>query len=283
MEIPVFPPETLAALAVAYPASPIKVKHNLLGHPLLTLDALVELAEALPEHEIEYNPGKLPIGIKPEDVPKSDLTVTETIRTIARAGSWVALKRVEQVPAYRALLEAILDELRPIVEPRTGAMMQLEGFIFISSPGAVTPLHFDPEHNILLQLSGCKTMSLFPVEDEVIFNAKVHEQFHLGQHHRNLPWEHNYVHKATAELIDPGEAVHVPVKAPHWVLNGGMPSTSLSITWRSDWSYAEADARAFNHVLRKFGLRPASPGAFPARNTGKAMAWRAIRKLRGAA
>lgn len=268
---------------MAYPAMPIKVKHNLLGHPLLTLEALAELAEALPTHEIEYNPGKLPIGIKPEDVPKSELSVTETIRTIGRAGSWVALKRVEQIPAYRELLEPIRDELRPVVEPRTGAMMQLEGFVFISSPGAVTPLHFDPEHNILLQLTGSKTMSLFPVEDEVIFNAKVHEQFHLGQHHRNLPWEASHVYKATAELIDPGEAVHVPVKAPHWVLNGGMPSISLSITWRSEWSYAEADARAFNHVLRKFGLRPTSPGAFPARNTGKAMAWRAIRKLRGAA
>jgi hypothetical protein len=283
MQSPVFPAETLNALAVAYPAMPIKVRHNLRGHPLLTLPALADLAEALPTHEIEYNPGKLPIGIKPEDVPKSELTVTETIRTIGRAGSWVALKRVEQVPAYRVLVEAIVDELRPIVEPRTGAMMQLEGFIFISSPGAVTPLHFDPEHNILLQLTGSKTMSLFPVEDEIIFNAKVHEQFHLGQHHRNLPWESSFVHKATAELIDPGEAVHVPVKAPHWVLNGGMPSISLSVTWRSDWSYAEADARAFNHVLRKFGLRPTSPGAFPARNTGKAMAWRAMRRLRGAA
>lgn len=283
MQSPVFPSETLSALAAAYPAMPIKVKHNLCGHPLLTLEALAELAEALPEHEIEYNPGKLPIGIKPEDVPKSELSVTETIRTIGRAGSWVALKRIEQIPAYKELLHSVLDELRPIVEPRTGAMMQLEGFVFISSPGAVTPFHFDPEHNILLQMTGCKTMSLFPVEDEVIFNAKVHEQFHLGQHHRNLPWEASHVYKATAELIDPGEAVHVPVKAPHWVLVGGMPSISLSITWRSEWSYAEADARAFNHVLRKFGLRPTSPGAFPARNRGKAMAWRAIRKLRGAA
>ena len=283
MQSPVFPPEALAALTVAYPAQPIKMKHNLLGHPLLTLDALVKLAEALPEHEIEHNPGRLPIGIDPADIPKSATSVTETIQTIGRAGSWVALKRIEQVPAYKDLLHAILDEIRPIIEPRTGAMMQLEGFVFISSPGAVTPLHFDPEHNILLQLSGCKTMSLFPVEDEVIFNAKVHEQFHLGLHHRNLPWEHNYALKATAELIDPGEAVHVPVKAPHWVLNGGMPSTSLSLTWRSDWSYAEADARAFNHVLRKFGLRPTSPGAFPDRNAGKAMAWRALRRLRGAA
>ena len=35
-------------------------------------------------------------------------------------------------------------------EPRTGAMLRFEGFIFISSPRAVTPLHFDLTHYELL-------------------------------------------------------------------------------------------------------------------------------------
>ncbi|HEX4846919.1 MAG TPA: transcriptional regulator [Novosphingobium sp.] len=283
MQLSVFPAETRQAFAAAYPATPAKLHHSLLGHPLLTLDALAALAEALPAHEIEYNPGQLPIGIKPEDVPKSDLTVTETIRNIGKAGSWVALKRIEQVPAYRDLLHGILGQLRDIVEPRTGEMMQLEGFVFITSPGSVTPFHFDPEHNILLQVMGHKTMTLFPVEDEAMFSADIHEKFHLGLHHRNLPWYDGYAEKGTPIHIGPGEAIHVPVKAPHWVQNGDQPSVSLSITWRSDWSYAEADARAFNHVLRKIGLRPASPRPFPGRNLGKSLAWRAIRRLRGAA
>ena len=44
--------------------------------------------------------------------------------------------------------------------------------------------------------------------------------------------------------------------------------------WRSDWSFAEADARAFNGVLRKVGMRPSAPGRFPAQNKAKALAWR---------
>jgi quercetin dioxygenase-like cupin family protein len=249
----------------------------------LTLEALADLAEALPAREIEYNPGQLPIGIKPEDVPKSALTVTETIRQIGQAGSWVALKRIEQVPAYRDLLHSVLGQLSDIVAPRTGEMMQLEGFVFITSPGSVTPFHFDPEHNILLQVMGTKIMTVFPVEDEAMFSADIHERYHLGLHHRNLSWFDGYAEKGTPIQIGPGEAIHVPVKAPHWVQNGDAPSVSLSITWRSDWSYAEADARAFNHLLRKIGLRPTSPGPFPARNTAKALAWRAVRKLKGAA
>ncbi len=279
MQDAVFPPETLAAFAKAYPATPLRLAHQLTEHPLLTFDALADLAAALPADSIEYNPGKLPIGIAPEDVPKSDLTVVETIRNIAQSGSWVALKRIEQHPAYAALLRGVLAELEAVVTPRTGKMMQLEGFIFITSPGSVTPFHFDPEHNILLQITGSKTMTLFPVEDEVMFAARVHEDYHLGMHHRNLPWQDGFAAKGYPITIAPGQAIHVPVKAPHWVQNGEFPSISLSVTWRSDWSYAEADARAFNHLLRRFGLSPVSPGAFPARNRAKALAWRAVRKL----
>jgi hypothetical protein len=68
--------------------------------------------------------------------------------------------------------------------------------------------------------------------------------------------------------------------APHHVRNGPEVSISLSITWRSDWSFAEADARAFNSVLRKVGVRPKAPGRFPAQNSAKALAWRVVRKLR---
>lgn len=277
----VFPPEAQARFAALYPNVPGKLSHGLTSHPLLTLDALADLAAALPDGSIEYNPGKLPIGIAPEDVPSSDLGVVETIRGIAKSGSWVALKRIEQHPDYARLLHEVLDELREIVEPRTGAMLQLEGFVFITSPGSVTPFHFDPEHNILLQVMGSKTMTVFPVEDEVMFAPSVHEDFHLGKHHRNLPWRDEFAAMGQPITIQPGEAIHVPVKAPHWVQNHDAPSVSLSVTWRSQWSYAEADARAFNHLLRDLGLRPASPAPFPTQNTAKALAYRAVRKLKG--
>ena len=276
---PVFPPDARDRFAALYPAQAGKLAHALTDHPLLTLDALATLAEALPGDSVEWNPGALPIGIDPADVPRSALSVGETIRAIDTSASWVVLKRIEQVPAYAALLRDALDELKAIVTPRTGAMHQLEGFVFISSPGSVTPFHFDPEHNILLQLRGTKTMTVFPGSDERLLSAEAQEAFHLGQHHRNLPWDDGFAALGEAVALQPGEAIHVPVKTPHWVQNGPAPSISLSITWRSEWSYAEADARAFNRVLRRMGVRPRRPGAFPARNRGKALAWRAMRRL----
>jgi hypothetical protein len=274
----VFPPEALAALDAAYPRHPTKLTHRLIDHQLLQLEALVELATALPADSVEYNPGNLPIGIANEDVPAAQLGVADTIRSIEENGSWMVLKRIEQHPAYAQLLHDTLAEIEPLVAPRTGAMLGQEGFIFISSPGSVTPFHFDPEHNILLQVRGSKTMTVFSAEDETLVSPEAHEAFHIGAQHRNRIWKDEFADRGKPIVLEAGDAIHVPVKAPHWVQNGQAVSISLSITWRSDWSYAEADARGLNRLMRKIGLNPRSPAAYPAHNRAKSLAYRAIRK-----
>jgi Cupin-like domain len=276
-----FPNTARAALTAAYPEHVTKLTHSLVDDPRLTLAALVELAGEFATENVEYNPGNLPIGIDPKDVPRASLSIAETVRSIEENGSWMVLKFIEKHPVYRALLEETLAEIDPITKAKTGAMLDMQGFIFISSPGAVTPFHFDPEHNILLQIRGSKVMTLFPAGDERIVSGEAHEHFHLGLQHRNLIWQEDFSALGLPVQLAPGEAVYVPVKAPHWVQNGNTVSISLSVTWRSEWSFAEADARAFNHLLRKRGLNPASPKRYPAQNRAKSLAFRAVRKLRG--
>lgn len=279
MHDPAFRDRAVADLAQSYPEYPCRLAHQLAGHPLLNLEALVSLGATLNPADVEYNPGNLPIGIRPEDVPAPSLSITETIRSIEENGSWMVLKFIENDPAYRALLEDALACISPIVEPRTGKMLTLQGFIFISSPKAVTPFHFDPEHNILLQIRGRKFFHLYPQDDERIVPPVAHEGFHLGEHHRNLEWKDSFSGAVSTFQLDPGDALHVPVKAPHWVQVGDAVSISLSITWRSEWSYKEADARAMNRLLRKAGIHPATPGRWPHQNTGKSVAFRALRKI----
>lgn len=275
----VFPPEDLDRFRLLYPHSPGKLSHRLTEHSLLTLEALVELGRRMDPATVEYNAGDLPIGIDPADIERTGLTVEDTIRGIEQCGSWMVLKNVETVPEYRALLEDSLSEVRQVVEPVTGEMMSLAAFIFISSPGAVTPFHFDPEHNILLQIRGSKTMMITPGDEDVVSPEK-HEEFHIGGH-RNIPWRDEFTRAAESFDLCPGEAIHVPVKRPHWVKNGSEPSISFSITWRSRWSYEEADARGMNHMLRRAGIDPAAPAHFPRRNLGKSLAYRALRRVRG--
>lgn len=272
-----FPHEARSAFSANYPEVPHKLVHNLRQHPLLEVEALAILAEALPEQSVEYNRADLPLGVdgKPD---ATGVPIGETIRRILTSQSWAVLKNVEQDPAYAALLGDLLDELRPDIESRTGQMLMTQAFVFISSPGAVTPYHFDPEHNILLQIRGSKVMTQFPAGDPAFAPDEVHEAYHTGGA-RELRWRDDMEPQGRAFALAPGEALYVPVMAPHFVRNGPEPSVSLSITWRSEWSFAEADARAFNSVLRGLGIRPSGTRRWPARNLAKAYGWRAIRRL----
>ena len=279
MTAQLFPHHALALLETAYPELPAKLSHSLTDHPLLSLDAIVALAGRLSSSNVEYNAGDLPIGIEASAIPKFSLSIAETVRDIEANGAWMVLKQIEQDPEYRDLLKETLASIREIIEPKTGPMLTLQGFLFVSASNAVTPFHFDPEHNILLQVRGSKTFTIFAQADEAIVPPDAHERFHMGEQHRNLVWNDAFAAKADPVYLAPGDAIHVPVKAPHFVRVIEGPSVSLSVTWRSEWSYREADARALNRLARKAGLSPHSPGRWPAQNLIKAQCYRAIRKL----
>ncbi|TAD82394.1 MAG: transcriptional regulator [Sphingomonadales bacterium] len=267
----VFDSTARARFAAHYPEIPHILSHGLTSHPLLEIEALAQLAEGLPLTSVEYNRGDLPIGV--DGKPGSNgLTIAETIRRVAEAESWAVLKNIEQVPAYEALLLGLLEEIRPEIEAATGAMLTPQGFIFVSSPNSVTPYHFDPEHNILLQIRGTKVMTQFPAGDTRFVPDEAHETYHSGGP-RELKWDDSFLDHGTEFALSPGEALFVPVMAPHFVKNGPAPSVSLSITWRSEWSYRESDARIFNAILRERGLRPRSPGRWPQQNYAKAYAF----------
>jgi hypothetical protein len=273
----VFVPDQRSRFAANYPETPHVLRHELGAHPLMQLDALACLAEALPAASIECNRADLPIGVDGKPAA-SAAPIGDTIRAIGASGSWAALKNIEQEPAYAALIDALLDELHPAIAPRTGRMLLRQGFVFITSPGGITPYHFDPEHNVLLQVRGSKVLTQFPAGDSRYAPDTTHETYHTGGG-RELVWHDDLLAGGTPFALGPGEAVYIPVMAPHFVRNGDEPSVSLSITWRSEWSYAEADARAFNGILRRTGLSPQAPVRWPARNRAKALGWRLLRKL----
>lgn len=274
-----FPIPALSTLEAAYPEQPVLLDHDLADHPLLKLDALAALAARIRPVDVEYNRGDLPVGIDPAATPANRLSVSETIRRIEECGSWMVLKFVEQDPLYRDFMHETLAPLEEVVRPATGAMLKREAFIFISSPDAVTPFHFDPEHNILLQVRGTKTMTIFPADDEGLVGGAEHERFHAGGH-RNLPWRDDFAARGQPFALVPGKAVYVPVKAPHWVRNGSEVSISFSVTWRSEWSYREEYARRLNGLLRGAGITPRSPRRYPHQNRFKSLGYRIIDKAR---
>ncbi len=275
----IFDVEARARFAAYYPEGPHMLRHALDRHPLLELEALADLAERLPETSVEYNCGDLPIGVdgKPDG---NGLSIGETIRKVHESDSWAVLKNVEQVTSYEALLHDLLGELLEQIEAKTGEMLTPQAFIFISSPGAVTPYHFDPEHNILLQVTGSKVMTQFQAGDTRFASDAAHETYHAGGA-RELKWDDAFASHGREYPLGPGDAVYVPVMAPHFVRNGPRSSISLSITWRSNWSCDESDARCANLLLRRIGVEPKAPPRWPGQSRGKALALRAWRRLFG--
>lgn len=267
-----------AAFDGAYPARPFRLRHSFTDDPRFSLPALLDLARRLPPASIEYNAGDVPIDQDTDKTPMTGLSIGETIRRINECNSWMAIRHVEDDPEYRDALESCLAEIAPAAAKSTGRMYRKIGFIFISSPNAVTPLHLDPEHNILVHLQGSKRMAIYRSDRGIVTDER-HELYHVGKAHRNL--RHHPDFDAFAETFDllPGDALYVPVKAPHWVKTGQGPCVSFSITWRSRASDSEARLRIANHRIRRLGGKPPAPGAQRSRDAAVVFAERVAAKL----
>src|SRR5437764_12681171 len=148
---------------------PFLFSHNLSRHPLFQLPRLVKLAEVLRRSDVDYTAGGSPVS-RPnrQDAPHPGLTAEETIHNTAEICSWMELKRAEQCPDFKRLLDACLDEIAPLSEPIEPGMCEREAAVFVSSPGSVTPYHMDHEINFLLQLRGAQTVSVFNADDAAV-------------------------------------------------------------------------------------------------------------------
>ncbi|QDV05204.1 Cupin superfamily protein [Planctomycetes bacterium Poly30] len=241
---------------------PFRLQHALADHPLFQVERLIELSKALPPERVEWNAGSVPLVIDPKDTPSNGLTAEETIRRIAECGSWLVLKHVQLDDAYRELLVSCIDELSPMLRELGHEPFRPQGFIFVSSPGAVTPFHIDPENNFLIQVRGQKTMYTHDREDRTMLSDEDRERFAAGGH-RNLRADEASLAHAETFVLKPGDGLHVPLHTPHFVRNGEGVSISFSVTFQTRASDAEHGVLWCNHKLRRIGLRPRPYGVSP--------------------
>jgi hypothetical protein len=233
------------AFAEAFARRPFAVRHRLVDHPLLSLDAVAELADRLPYAAIERHQANLPL-VMPGGAPDIEGRPSDTVRGIEHNGCWMVLWNIEQAAEYKALLDEILDEAEQYIGRRDGGMRNRQAFLFLSAPGATTPVHFDPEHNFLLQIRGDKSMNVGRFAGDAERNRELNRYYDGG--HRNL--ESMPVNVETFEM-SPGDGTYVPSFAPHFVKNGPAVSVSLSITFRTRISERAENVHVFNSNLRR--------------------------------
>jgi hypothetical protein len=262
-------------LRAKFDRQPFLIGHRLADHPLLQLPNLIELAVRLPAASVEYNAGDLPINQDPANTPRTGLSIAQTLLEIEQARSWMVIKNVEQDRDYRQLLDECLDQIDH--EDVAPGMTARSAFVFVSSPGAVTPYHADFEHNFLLQIRGTKQMTVFDDQDRTLFGETERERAVRGGP-RNLVYRQEFACRGTTFDLAPGVGLHVPLTSPHWVKVGDRTSVSLSITFQSTQSDRISSAHRFNAKLRSIGLSPRQVGGSRALDMFKYNAERALRR-----
>lgn len=242
-----------------------RIRHNMADHPLFQMPALMDLAQKIPDHFLEFNAGDVPESLPEGRRPSHNFSAVETIERIKEAKTWLGLKRIEIVPEYRAVLEEFLGLIKPHVEPHWGPMYGIEGFVFVTSPNSTVPYHMDPEHNFLLQLQGDKHFTIF---DKSTISEVEREVFY-GTWERKMALAPDRDDVGETVVLKPGEGMHVPITAPHFVRNNDEVSISISVNYQTPRTWRRSVLYRLNHRLRGLGIKPAPVGESESRDNLK--------------
>ncbi|WP_051953049.1 cupin-like domain-containing protein [Methylocapsa aurea] len=253
--------DPIEACRLALHKKPFAARHPLAGHPLFTIDALIPVAEEAAKRrgDLYADVGDLTITDKWGTTPEPTMPIPKIIDRIETAGAWIVMKHVEVDPRYKAVLDDYADFVRGIAGPEGAKLLRNpEMLVFITSPNRITPFHFDAEVNFLVQLQGSKDLWVCDPSDRSITTEEEIERYY-GVSITAGTYKPHAEERATKFSLGPGDAVHIPTHAGHWVKNHDNISVSLSLNMEFP-NWMQADVHRANHYLRRLGLSPRPPG-----------------------
>jgi JmjC domain len=278
-------PKTIGQIAFddAFPGRSMEFIHDLHLDDRLTLASVADLADRLPRRSVIADTAAQPLLVPQGGPPRGALDRPgDVIRDLDNANAWLTLLNVEDDPGMAEVMNIHLDQLEAGMiakqGSRRGKMRRRAAFVFVSSPNSVTPVHFDIEHSLLMQVSGSKTVSMGRFETHAVRRHEF-DRYWDGSLGRieNLPPE------VTAYTLTPGRAVYIPPGTPHWVHNGPDISLSVTLTYFTAATVRENRIEHFNSRLRRRHLKPREPGRSASVDTAKICAmevWAMGRRLR---
>jgi hypothetical protein len=244
------------------------VTHALSDHPLLQIDAVVELGKRQEQRGlIRTHSDRATAGTSFGEAPRlhpNALGAEATLSRIAEARAWMSLLNVQADPIYRRLIDEVLEDVRPVVERKDPGMCYRAGWIFVSSPNAVTPFHMDHEHNFILQIRGSKHVHTWDPFDREVVSERGQELFHAEHSREGVVWRDELMSRARVFHIEAGMGAYMPSTTPHMVKNGPDISITVSFTYYTRSTRRRELLYRGNHRLRALGLSPRPVGATPA-------------------
>jgi mannose-6-phosphate isomerase-like protein (cupin superfamily) len=243
----------------AFPARSVEFSHDLHLDDRLTLAAVADLADRLPRRSVIADTAEQPLLVPQGGPPRGVLERPgDVIRDLQNANAWLTLLMVEEDPGMAELMNNYLDQLESGISAKQGKQAKLlkrVAFVFVSSPNSVTPVHFDIEHSLLMQVSGCKTVSVGRFESAAVRRHEF-DRYWNGSHGRIETLQP----EVAAYTLTPGRAVYIPPGTPHWVHNGPDISLSVTLTYFTPATVRENRVENFNAKLRRRHMNPREPG-----------------------
>jgi hypothetical protein len=271
-----------ATFAREFNRMPFRLRHNLCEHPLLGLDAVRALARSLQDQpgEIYSDVHVSRVDQRWDEAPRAQVSPEHLVDDIVDAKAWVVIRRAETDLRYKALLDETVAEIGDL----SGISLQRQiaiqnAIIFVTSPKRITTYHIDRECNFILQIRGDKVVYVFDQDDRDVLPEEELERFWTVDNNAAV-YKPEFQNRARIFHLRPGEGVHVPVNAPHWVQNGDDVSVTLSVNFQFK-DLSRANQYRANFCLRKLGFKPEPPGMHPVRDSIKAKALGGIWGIRG--
>ena len=242
----------------AFPRRSLGFTHGLHLDDRLTLAAVADLADRLPRRSVIADTATQPLLVPHGGPPRGVLERPgDVIRDLQDANAWLTLLMVEEDPAMAEIMNTYLGQLEAGMSAKQGKQAKLlkrVAFVFVSSPNSVTPVHFDIEHSLLMQVSGCKTVSVGRFESDATRRREI-DRYWNGSHGRIEDLQP----EVATYTMTPGRAVYIPPNTPHWVHNGPDISLSVTLTYFTAATVRENRVENFNAKLRRRHLNPREP------------------------
>ena len=255
----------------AFPGRAVGFVHDLHLDDRLTLASVADLADRLPRRSVIADTAAQPLLAPQGGPPRGALARPgDVIRDLQKANAWLTLLNVEADPGMAELMNTQLDQLESGMIAKHGKRVKMRkrvAFVFVSSPNSVTPVHFDIEHSLLMQVGGSKTVSIGRFDSDADRRHEI-DRYWDGSHGRieTLPPEE------AVYTVTPGRAVYIPPGTPHWVHNGPDISLSVTLTYFTAATVRENRIEDFNSHLRRRQMKPREPGRSATVDTAKVCA-----------
>jgi hypothetical protein len=260
-----------------------RLRHQLADHPLMTTRSLAELALRSDPDHVRFHDGERRIGTDMANMLRTDpgrRRLRNAIDNLHKAEAFVQIINVRNDPAYRALVDEVLDEVLAFLPVRDRQLLNRDAAAFLASPGSVTPFHLDHEQNFLCHIRGAKTFYVWDHRDRSVVSERSLERFYHEGSLRDAAYQPAMQAKAHAFQLAPGDCIFMPMGSPHAASTGNEITVTFSILLNTLTAYDQVQTYRANHVLRRLGLSPTPVGDSWVRDSLKRRTVGAVRLAR---